>query len=202
MTTQIAKTEEPKPGVFRRMGSYFYHTLADTPTEDNDNRDLFQVMADTVMGPTPGRKAARSASAIGGATAVAGFASGSITLLTIGGITFIVGGTAEAVQYIRGRKSDVVDAPEVTASDEQAVEGVGMAEAAKNEDNLHGILKSVATGDIFQLNDRAWNQVWSQAKDKQLSKKNSRLYNSIVRLAARDGLVTLKDDSVPAAATA
>lgn len=183
-------TKDKKPGVFKRAGSWLYHTLADDGVENHDDRDIFQVIADSVMGPTPGRKVARSATAAGATAAIGGIFTGSATLITIGGVTFIVGGVAEGVQWYKGRK--VTDAPKVSCTDEQAVEAAGMEQAAKATSSLHAVLKSVATGEIFQLSERKFEQLFSRAQAQTpMNQKDQLIYNSIVRLAERDGLVTV-----------
>ena len=205
------KKDEKKPGLLKRAASWTWHTLADDGIENHDDRDLFQVIADTVMGPTPGRKAARSATAVGAGTAVAGIVSGSVTTLTIGGITFIVGGVAEGIQWYRGRHQDdedVVDAPTPQLeepSDVETIENVGANEAGKAaseaKSNLYAVLKDVAVSK-FKMTEAKWNQLWSQAqahekKGQKFSGAKKQRYLDVVNVAQALGLVQTK----PAAAS-
>lgn len=197
-TMTVKRVEPAKPGTLKRMGGWLYHTLADDSREQDD-RDIVQVIADTIIGPTPGRKAARSAAAVGAGVVVGGVVGGSITTMVIGGVTFLVGGVAETIQFVKGRPSKVVEAEvtnapviEANASDEQVVDAVGLANAAKAENNLHTALKSTALGDIFQMSERKFEQLWSRAQaNANMNKKDQGIYNSIVRLAEREGLVTV-----------
>ena len=189
--------KEKKPGIFRKAGSYLYRTLADDGTS-RDDRDIVQIIADSVMGPTPGRKVARTSAVAGASLAIGGLFSGSVTLMTVGGITFIVGGTAEAIQYLKGNKeNEVEDAPHLEdITDDQAIEEVGVAKAAEAKSNLYVILKDVATS-TFQMTEAKFNQLWSQAQahslhNQKFSGAKKQRYNDIVNVAAAMGKVQLK----------
>jgi len=201
-----ANTNENKASWLKRLGSYAWHTLADDRTElEQDDRDIFQVVADSVLGRTPASKAARSGSAVGAGVAVAGIAKGSMTLFTVGGITFLVCATAEGIRIVRGRNpkddEDVADAPVIEEpSDVEVVEEVGTKAAAEAESNIHAILKDVAVT-TFGWSERKFDQLWSKAKGhekggQKLNGKDKAKYTDLVNVAKNLGRIKLAE--VPA----
>lgn len=196
MGTENKATEtQGKRGFWGTVGAgcrYIGRTLSQDPLK-GDNRDLFQICVDGVMGKGPGRKVARGTAYTGVAITAASIVSGSVTGTIIGGVTAASGITGEVVQVLRGRSrrtEAAVDAPKVT--DEQAVESLGIATAAKAEDNAAAVLESVATGPIFKLSKDKWNQIWGRVRARTpMNKPDTLMYAAIVALAERDGLVTV-----------
>ena len=194
------KKDEKKPGLLKRAASWTWHTLADDRSEiEQDDRDLFQVVADSVLGRTPGHKVARSGVAVGGGIFLSGLLKGSATVVAVGGLTFLVSATGEIIQIVRGRNpkddakvAEIADAPVVT--DDQAVEAAGMAEAAQAKDNLHAVLKSVFTGTLGKSKD-LWAQVWSDVKNHEktgakVKPRYKELYEMTVACAKAQELIT------------
>jgi hypothetical protein len=196
MSDQMTVKRVEKPGKIRRAAGWLFHTLAD---ESDDDRDAFQVIADTVMGPTPGRKVARSAAAVGAGGLVTGLVVGSPTIAVIGGVTMAVGGTAEVVQLVRGRRRSadpVADIPKaIQPTDQQVADQLGVSRAVMAKDNLHAILKDIAVG-TFKWTASRFESLWSDAKAheqglRQMSSRDKSSYNDLLNVAESMGRVQL-----------
>lgn len=191
-----------KRGWLSRVGGY----IVDTLDGRDDGRDVFQIVADTVLGEGPGEKISTGVAVGGGVAAGVGSIAGEPILVVTGLTTAGVGvlgrlgfgvnrrrKALKAMGFYKGQtEEEAADAPEVEASDDQAVEAVGVARAAQSEDNAQAVLGSIATGEIFQLSEGKWNQLWQRARARsKMNKSDSSLYNAIVRYAEQQELVTV-----------
>lgn len=194
-----AASKNAKPGWLRRFGGYLVDTL---DPKEKEERDLFQIVADTVLGEGPAEKISSGVVIGGGVAAGVGSAIGEPVLVVTGLTTAGVGVLGRLGFSVNRRrkmlkdmgiyKGEVEDAPEVEATDDQAVEAAGMSKAAQSEDNAQAVLGSIATGEIFQLSEGKWNQLWQRARARsKMNKADSSLYNAIVRFAEQQELVTV-----------